>query len=33
MNGAKVSGELLEKARADNDTVLTELESHLDGLS
>ena len=32
-NGAEVSAELLEKARADNDIVLTELESHLDGLS
>ena len=33
MNGAKVSEELLEKARAGNDIVLTELESRLDGLS
>jgi len=33
MNRAKVSTELLEKARADNDIVLTELESRLDGLS
>jgi len=31
--GAKVSVELLKKARVDNDTILTELESQLDGLS
>ena len=32
-NGTKVSTELVEKARADTDTVLKELESRLDGLS
>ncbi len=32
-NGAKVSAELVEKARADTDTVLKELASRLDGLS
>ncbi len=32
-SGAKVSTELVEKARADTDTVLKELESRLDGLS
>ena len=32
-NEAKVSAQLQEKARADIDTVLTELESRLDGLS
>jgi Mg2+-importing ATPase len=32
-NGAHVSDQLLEKARADTDTVLRELESRLDGLS
>lgn len=32
-NGAHVSDQLLEKARADTDTVLSELESRLDGLS
>ena len=31
--GAHVSDQLLEKARADTDTVLRELESRLDGLS
>ena len=30
---AKVSGQLLEKARSDTDTVLKELDSQLDGLS
>ena len=30
---AKVSGQLLEKARVDTDTVLKELDSQLDGLS
>src|SRR5512133_3304862 len=32
-NGAHVSEQLLEKARADTETVLRELESRLDGLS
>ena len=32
-NGAHVSDQLLEKARADTETVLRELESRLDGLS
>ena len=32
-NGAHVSDQLLEKARADTETVLKELESRLDGLS
>jgi Mg2+-importing ATPase len=32
-NGAHSSDQLLEKARADTDTVLKELESQLDGLS
>ena len=32
-NGAHVSDQLLEKARADGDTVLRELSSRLDGLS
>ena len=32
-NGAQVSDQLLEKARADTGTVLRELESRLDGLS
>ncbi len=32
-NGAQVSAQLLEKARADTDTVLKELGSQLDGLS
>ena len=32
-NEAKVSAQLQEKARVDIDTVLTELESRLDGLS
>jgi Mg2+-importing ATPase len=32
-NGAKVSTELVEKARADTDTVLKELASRLEGLS
>ena len=32
-NGVHYSAELLEKARADTDTVLKELESQLDGLS
>src|SRR5450759_3099980 len=32
-NGAKVSTELVEKARADSDTVLKELASRLEGLS
>jgi Mg2+-importing ATPase len=32
-NGAHFSGQLLEMARADTDTVLTELGSQLDGLS
>jgi len=31
--GAKVSVDLLKKARVDNDTILTELESQLEGLS
>ena len=31
--GALVSDQLLEKARADTETVLRELESRLDGLS
>lgn len=33
MTDAKVSAELLQKAHADNDVVLKELESRLDGLS
>ena len=33
VNGAQVSDQLLEKARADTETVLRELESRLDGLS
>jgi Mg2+-importing ATPase len=32
-NGTQVSNQLLEKARADTETVLRELESRLDGLS
>jgi len=32
-NEAKVSAELLEKARAEAEIVLTELESRVDGLS
>ena len=32
-NGAQVSGQLLEKAHADSETVLRELESRLDGLN
>src|SRR5450759_3320417 len=33
VNGAPVSDQLLEKARADTETVLRELESRLDGLT